>query len=130
MKVFVVDDSIVIRERLKRMLADEDKVEVIGEAGDAQAAVDAILEQKPDAVLLDIQLLNGNGIEVLERVKQAQPPPAVIMLTDYPYPEYRDVCIAAGADFFFEKSTEFDQVLPALQQLMQKVDDAKRSERV
>ena len=117
MKVFVVDDSVVIRQRLKRMLADELDIEVIGEDGVAPAAMTAILEQKPDAFLLDIHLLNGSGIDVLQNLKKIKPGPAVIILTDYPYPEYRQLCLAAGADFFFVKSSEFEQVVPALKQL-------------
>lgn len=125
MKVFLVDDSVVIRERLKRMLADVPEVQVIGEAGDALASTtDAILKQNPDVVLLDIHLLDGNGIDVLQRLKSAKPAPAVIILTNYPYPQYRQKCLEAGADFFFVKSTEFDQVVPALKQLIQRAIDS------
>lgn len=126
MKVFVVDDSAVIRQRLKRMLADEPKVQVIGEAGNVEKATAAILQLKPDVVLLDLHLLDGNGIDVLQRLKQERVAPAVIILTDYPYPEYRRMCLEAGADFFFIKSTEFDQVVPALNRLIQQADDAAR----
>jgi DNA-binding NarL/FixJ family response regulator len=124
MKVFVVDDSAVIRQRLKRMLADEPKVQVIGEAGDAQKATDAIRQLKPDVVLLDLHLLEGSGIDVLQRLKHDRPAPAVIILTDYPYPEYRRICLDAGAGVFFVKSTEFDQVVPALNQLIEQAGDA------
>ncbi len=120
MKVFLVDDSLVFRQRLKRMLADVPEVQVTGEAGDAQEATDAILKQNPDVVLLDIHLLDGNGIDVLQTLKKATPAPAVIILTNYPYPQYRQKCLKAGADFFFVKSTEFDQVVPALKQLIQR----------
>lgn len=119
MKVFVVEDSAVIRERLKRLLAEMPEVQVVGETGDAQLALAAILEQRPDVVLLDIHILNGNGIDVLQRLKQERVAPAVIILTDYPYPEYRQVCLDAGADFFLVKSTEFEQIVPALQKLNQ-----------
>lgn len=125
MKVFLVDDSVVIRQRMKRMLADVEQIQVIGEAGDAQAATtEAILVQKPDAVLLDIHLLDGSGIDVLQRLKKTKPAPAVIILTDYPYPQYRQKCLEAGADFFFVKSTEFDQVVPALKKLIQRANDS------
>ncbi|MCL5952363.1 MAG: response regulator transcription factor [Chloroflexi bacterium] len=130
MKVYVVDDSAIIRDRLKRMLADELNIQTIGETGDAQRAVEAIREQKPDVVLLDIQLLNGNGIDVLEQVKQVQPAPAVIVLTDYPYPEYRDRCMQAGADYFLIKSVEFDQVIPALNQIATRARDSAGSEHI
>ncbi|HEX9077062.1 MAG TPA: response regulator transcription factor [Anaerolineae bacterium] len=119
MKVFVVEDSAVIRERLKRLLAEMPEVQVVGETGDAQLALAAILEQRPDVVLLDIHILNGNGIDVLQRLKQERVAPAVIILTDYPYPEYRQVCLDAGADFFLVKSTDFEQIVPALQKLNQ-----------
>lgn len=127
MKVFVVDDSAVIRQRLKRMLADEPTVEVIGEAGDVQRATDAILTLKPDVVLLDLHLPDGSGIDVLQSAKHGQPAPAVIVLTDYPYPEYRQLCLEAGADFFFVKSTEFDQVVPALNLLIEQAAGAASS---
>ncbi len=124
-KVFLVDDSVVIRERLKRMLADVQGVQVIGEAADALAlTTDSILKQKPDVVLLDIHLLDGSGIDVLQRLKKAKPAPAVIILTNYPYPQYRQKCLEAGADFFFVKSTEFDRVVPALKQLIQRSHDS------
>ena len=124
MKVFLVDDSLVFRQRLKRLLADVPEVQVIGEMGDAQVAMEAILTRKPDVVLLDIHILNGNGIDVLQRLKKATPAPVVIILTNYPYPQYRQRCLAAGADFFFVKSTEFDQVVPALKQLIQRARDS------
>lgn len=118
MKVFLVDDSAVIRQRLKRMIADVQEIEVTGEAGDANEATRAILQNKPDVVLLDIHLLGGSGIDVLQSVKKDQPAPAVIVLTNYPYPQYRQKCLEAGADYFFVKSTEFDKVVPTLKHLI------------
>ena len=99
------------------MLAEIPQVQVVGETGDAQVALAAILAQRPDVVLLDIHILNGNGIDVLQKLKQEPVAPAVIILTDYPYPEYRQLCLTAGADFFLLKSTEFEQIIPAMQQL-------------
>lgn len=120
MNVFLVDDSVIMRQRLKRLLFDVEGVQVTGEAGEVQEATDAILKQKPDVVLLDIHLFNGSGIEVLQTLKKTNPAPAVIILTGYPYPQYRQKCLEAGADYFFVKSTEFDQVVPALKQIMQR----------
>lgn len=128
MKVFLVDDSALLRQRLKRLLADVRDVHVIGEAGDVQAATETILKLKPDVVLLDIQLFNGSGIDVLRNLKKVEPAPAVIVLTNHPYPQYRRACLEAGADFFFVKSSEFDRVVPALQQLMQQALNARASD--
>jgi DNA-binding NarL/FixJ family response regulator len=128
MNVFLVDDSVLMRQRLRRMLADVHDIHVIGEAGEVQEATDAILEQKPDVVLLDIQLFNGSGIDVLRNLKKAESAPAVIILTNYPYPQYRQKCLEAGADFFFVKSSEFDQVILALKQLRQQTHNAQTSD--
>lgn len=118
MKVFLVADSVVIRERLKRMFTSAQGVQVIGEAGDAQRlTTDTILEQKPDVVFLDIQLLNGGGIVMLQRLKKTKPAPAVIILTGNQFSQYRQKRIEAGADSFFIKSTEFDLIIPALREL-------------
>lgn len=119
MNVFLVDDSVVLRQRLRRLLTNLAGVQVIGEAGEAQAAKNAILIQKPDVVLLDIHLSDGNGIDVLQVIKKTKPAPVVIILTDYPYPQYRQKCFEAGADFFFIKPTQFDQVILTLKQLAQ-----------
>lgn len=124
MNVFLVDDSAVFLQRLKRMFANVPEIQVIGETGNAQEAPDAILKQKPDAVILDINLLNGSGIDVLQSLKKSMPTLAVMMLTNYPYPQCRQTCLDAGANFFFVKSTEFDRVVPALKQLIQQAHDA------
>jgi|GEM_PF-262245 len=128
MKIFLVDDSAVIRQRLMRLLAEIKEVTVIGESGNAQEAIVAILKLKPDVVLLDIHLLDdGSGIQVLQAIKQSKPAPKVIILTNYPYPQYRQKCLEAGADFFFVKSTEFDQVVPTLKKMMGPVNDSSGS---
>jgi DNA-binding NarL/FixJ family response regulator len=127
MNVFLVDDSAIIRDRLKRLLAAMAEVNVIGEAGNVQEAMDAILKQKTDVVLLDIPLSNGSGLDMLQSLKKTEPSPAVIVLTNYPYPQYRQKYLEAKADFFFVKSTEFDQVVPALKQLIQQASDAGRT---
>jgi DNA-binding NarL/FixJ family response regulator len=118
MRICLVEDSVIIRQRLKRMLADVNGIEIIGEVADAHQATEVIDKGRPDVVLLDIQLENGSGIDVLVTVKKYKPAPAVIVLTNYPYPQYRQKCMEAGADFFFVKSSEFDQVIPTLRQLM------------
>ena len=110
MKVLIVDDSAVIRERLGTMLSETENVEIIGQAQAPREAMELIQKLKPDAVILDIRMHGGNGIEVLKNIKQNKQFPMVIMLTNYPYPQYRKRCEILGADFFFDKSTEFEKV--------------------
>ncbi len=110
MKVFIADDSPVVRSRLVRMLSEYPNVEVIGQAGDAPEAVEAIDRLQPDVLILDIRMPSGSGIDVLQAVKSHQPSLLVIMLTNYPYPQYRAKSLEAGADYFFDKASEFEKI--------------------
>ena len=109
-RVYIVDDSNAIRERLKEMLADIKGVEIIGDSDDPERALFEIGTDRPDAVILDIRLPGISGIELLKRMKREHSETRVIILTNYPYPKYRQQCLAIGADFFFQKSTEFDKI--------------------
>ena len=123
MNAFLVDGSTIIRDRFKRMLAVMEEVKVIGEAGGIQEAMDGIRKQKPDVVLLDLPSSKGDGLEMLQRLKKAKPAPAVIIMTDDLHPLVHQKYLEAGADFLFDKSTEFEQVVPALKQLIQQASD-------
>lgn len=119
MKVFLVDDALVIRQRLAKMLATVKGVQVIGEAEEADDAIQSVRRLRPDVVILDLQLLNGTGLDVLMDIKKDQPAPVVIVLTNFPYPMFRQKCLEAGADFFFDKSTEFQKISSVFLRLSQ-----------
>jgi DNA-binding NarL/FixJ family response regulator len=108
--VFIADDSSIVREHLVTMLEELAGIEIVGQAENVAEAINAISKLQPDAVILDILMPGGNGIEVLENIKQAGAGPLVIILTNYPYLVYRQKCMQAGADFFLDKSSEFDQI--------------------
>lgn len=118
-KVFITDDSLIVREHLVTLLDELAGVEIVGQAGNVAEAISGIRSLRPDVVILDIRLPDGSGIDVLQNVKQDQPAPVVIILTNYPYPGYRQRCLSAGADFFLDKSTEFDQLPRLFEQLKQ-----------
>ena len=109
-KAFIADDSLVVRERLVTMLDELAGIEIVGQAETVAEAISAIGKLRPDVVILDIHMPDGSGIDVLQTIKQDEPAPVVIVLTNYPYPAYRQKCLQAGADFFLDKSTEFDQI--------------------
>jgi DNA-binding NarL/FixJ family response regulator len=108
--VFIVEDSVSIRERLVGMLGDMDGVSVVGEADTPRGAVEGILRTRPDSVVLDIQLIGGSGIDVLRETHSQAPETVFIVLTNHPDPQYRRVCMEAGAAHFFDKNTEMDKV--------------------
>jgi len=117
-KVLIVDDSKIVCNGLREMLINIADLVVVGEAHNADEAVKAISELKPDVVILDIRLPGPSGIEVLKDIRGKKLPIRVIMLTNYPYPQYRKKCEELGADYFFDKVTEIEKVTEVIEQLV------------
>jgi DNA-binding NarL/FixJ family response regulator len=109
-RIFIADDSLIVRERLVTMLDELAGIEIVGQAENVTEAVSGIRDLQPDVVTLDIGMPGGSGIKVLQNIKQAGAGPMVIILTNFPYPGYRQRYLRAGADFILDKSTEFDQI--------------------
>ena len=116
MRLFIADDSEILRERLVEILSEIESVEIVGQKGDTVKAIEAIERLKPDLVILDIQMPGGNGIMVLEKLKKMEAPPVVIMFTNFPYLQYRKRCFDSGADYFFYKSTEFEKLIDVIRE--------------
>jgi len=112
--VYIVDDSPMMRERLMELMADLAGIEIVGQSGDPLEALDSIKKSHPDVVILDIRLPRRSGIDVLKDIKKEPRAPTVIMITNYPYRQYRQGCLAAGADYFFSKIDEFEKIRDTL----------------
>lgn len=113
-KVLIVDDSAVVRVRLKQLLAGIQGVEISAEAAQAEEGGALARQLKPDVVIIDVHMRNGAGIRSLQEMKHIDPPPRIIVLTNEAYPEIRNRCIAEGADYFFDKSTEYQEMVAVL----------------
>ncbi len=118
MKVFIADDSKVIVERLADLLRDIPGVELTGQAGDAPEAMRCIEEKKPDALILDLQMPGGSGLEVLRAIRPDHPALQILVCTNYAYPQYREECLSAGANYFLDKSAEFEKIPAILGELI------------
>jgi len=105
--IFIVDDLPSMRARLRELVDDIDGIEVVGEAGSPAEAIAGIRRTHPDYVLLDYQLVDGTGVDVLRAVHPDAPDIAFIVLTNHATAQHRRACLDAGARFFFDKSTEF-----------------------
>jgi DNA-binding NarL/FixJ family response regulator len=94
------------------MLRELQSVERVEEAGSAGEAITLIDTFRPGVIVLDLHMPGGNGLGVLSRVKGGQPPrPIVIVVTNDASEQQRQECIRRGADYFFDKSIDFDKVL-------------------
>ena len=116
-EVFIVDDVPSMRERLRELVGEVPDVDVVGDAGTPADAIAGILATHPACVLLDYQLIGGTGVDVLRAVHGQAPGTTFVVLTNHPDPQYRRACMAAGADHFFDKSTEFERVADVLRDL-------------
>jgi len=126
MKLFIADDSEMMRERIRELVLAVEGVELVGEAGDIQASIKGILDLKPDVVILDIRMPGGSGLDVLRKVKgHPQKAPLIIVLTNYPFPEYKEIAIKLGASHFFDKASEFDEVQRVLERMLQGKEASK-----
>jgi len=115
--VYIVDDSEVMRARIAESVADIAGAEIVGQSGDPFEALGSIRKSQPDVVILDIRLPGRSGIDVLKDLKKQPAAPIVIMITNYPYRQYRQGCMAAGADYFFSKINEFDMIRETLSRI-------------
>ncbi|HEX7270898.1 MAG TPA: response regulator transcription factor [Casimicrobiaceae bacterium] len=108
--VYIVEDSASIRACLVDLLSEVEGVCVVGQAETPEAAVAGIVAARPDYVVLDFQLRGGTGIEVMKGVRAQAPATAFIVLTNHATPQYRRLCMEAGARCFFDKTSEFERV--------------------
>jgi DNA-binding NarL/FixJ family response regulator len=121
LRIMTVDDSAVVADRLQFMLQEVDRVEVLGNATNISEALHLIHQQEPNVVILDIHLkedmLVTNGVHLLIQLRRKYPHMKIIMLTNLSGPQYRSTCMAFGADYFFDKTNDFEKIPEALKEI-------------
>jgi len=118
MKILIVDDSKILRERLTRVIAEIKGMEIVGEAETQSQTLRLIIKLKPDVVILDIRLKTGGGIKVLENIIKRSLKTEIIVCTNYSYTQYRRRCQELGVKYFLEKATEFEKIPRVLRKIM------------
>lgn len=119
MKVFIVEDSPAVLERLQDVVREAPDVELVGDAATYEAAVAGIIATRPDVSILDIKLGDdaGTGIDVLGRVKRDMPRMRSIVLSNYVTPQHAKASTDAGADYFLDKSSDTDRIPDILNEM-------------
>ena len=118
LKVFLVEDSKLLRERLIEEIASTRETEFVGWAEAEAEAVEKLSKLDCDEIVLDINLARGNGFGVLKSVRANRADrPQVIVFTNYAYPFYRQRTMEMGADFFLDKATDFNRLLEIIGRL-------------
>ncbi len=116
MNLFIVEDSAVIQNRLTRMLEEIDDVNLVGIAAGLNDTYQTILAHRTEALILDLQLSDGNGLSLLKKIKASHPHIRVVVLSNHASEANRLLAKRAGADRFLDKSTDFQQIPEVLEQ--------------
>ena len=125
LKVFLVEDSKLLRERLFEAIASTRETEFVGCAETESEAVEKLRNLECDAIVLDISLARGNGFEVLKSVRANRVRwPKVIVFTSYALPFYRQLTMELGANFFLDKAKDFKLLLEIIKGLPAAYDAA------
>lgn len=115
-RVLIVDDQVLVRTGFRRILEEETDIEVVGEAGTGEEAVDLTLELQPDVVLMDIRMPRMDGIEATSQLLSKAEAEAtnVLMLTTFDLEEYVYDALQAGANGFLLKDAPPEELAAAV----------------
>jgi NarL family two-component system response regulator LiaR len=113
-RVLLADDHIVVRQSLRQFLEHERDLEVVGEAGNGEEAVQLTAQLKPDVTVMDIAMPNVNGIEATKRIKISNPSTSVLALTAYDYDQYIFALLEAGAAGYLLKDVSGQELIEAI----------------
>lgn len=119
MDLLIVDDSEIIKTRLLEVLKNTENITSITTAGsieEARATTEKT-QRKAHVIILDIQLPDGDGLEFLKWIKEVYPKTIVIMYSGFSEVFFRSMAKRMGADYFLDKSTEFEQIPIILSQI-------------
>lgn len=127
LKVFVVEDSLLVRERLAaRIEPPAGAARVVGEAEDVETALHGIEQSEPEAVIVDLRLTDSHGIDLLHALRERTDSIVTIVLTNYSSHVFREASFIAGADYFFDKTTEFDLAMDTIARLAREKCETQR----
>jgi DNA-binding NarL/FixJ family response regulator len=116
-RVFLLDDHEVVRRGLRELLESEDDIEVVGEAGNAEEAINRIPPTRPDVAVLDVRLPDGNGVEVCREVRSTHPEIQCLILTSFADDEALFQSIMAGAAGYVLKQIKGTDLVDAVRRV-------------
>jgi len=116
LKLLIVDDSVIVGKRLRNLLLPFENISIVGHAENFKEASIIIQTMHPDVILLDIEMPGKSGIDLLTEIRLMHSHAKVIMCTNYVNPYSKNLCLQLGADYFLDKSNEFEQIPSLLKQ--------------
>jgi DNA-binding NarL/FixJ family response regulator len=117
-RIFVVDDHPLIREGLAAQIATQPNLSLCGEAEDVAGALSRIFDAEPHLVIVDISLKNGNGIDLVKRLKAKAPSLVILVWSMHPENLYAERALRAGARDYVNKGESASQITEAIKTLL------------
>jgi DNA-binding NarL/FixJ family response regulator len=117
-RLLIVDDHPVVRDGLAAQLATEPDLEVCGEAEDVAGALALFKTTRPDVVIVDVSLKNGNGIDLVKRLRARDPVVRLLVWSMYPENLYAERALRAGAQGYVHKGRATREFLAALRAVL------------
>lgn len=113
-RVMIADDHAMIREGLRNLIEFDETIRVVGEAGSGRECLDRLSGVNPDILLLDINMPEMNGIEILKLLSKRKRRPKVLMLTVHNETEYLIQALDMGADGYILKDSDSRELIRAI----------------
>lgn len=114
LNLLIVDDHLIIRRGLARILEEDPRIALVHEAADGSGALRALRQARYDAIVLDVALGDRDGLDVLKSVRADYPALGVVMLSVYPESQFAVRALRAGAHAYLNKGCEPEELLAAL----------------
>lgn len=116
-KIALVDDHRIVREGLKKILALENDMQVVGEAGSAEEAFDLVADSMPEILLLDISLPGRSGLDIIRDMKNLHPKLGILVLTMHPEEMLAVRSLKAGASGYLNKDSASEELVSAVRRI-------------
>ena len=113
-RVLITDDQTLFRSGLAKLLEADKRIEVIGEAGDGEEAIEMVDSMSPNVVLMDLKMPNLDGVEATARITQAHPEVKVLVLTTFDADNHFIQALKAGASGYVLKDSEPDAIVSSI----------------
>lgn len=118
-KIVPADDQAEVRQALDRYLTRDCRFEIVGQAEDGMQAVDVVISERPDVVIMDLAMPKMNGLLATRKIKETTPEIKVVILSaSIPFGDTKEDATSAGADAIFDKNTPPKKLIKAIVRLL------------
>ncbi len=116
LKVYIVEDSPFVRKSLLKVIKEIPGVEIVGNGDSVKSAIEFLTSNKSDVCILDFNLPDGKGVDIIKEIKPKHSAAVYIVISNIVDDLLKKAILDKGADYFFDKSNEIDDLLELLEE--------------